>query len=410
MRDIPTKAPDDKYFSAEFNSPNDEQKNMVTQSGQTLNDLDNNQFSKAVTNYVASSDFYTDSSVAADVYTLVAVETNQSPTLLLDGLRLRFVPANTNTGPSTVSIPGLGAVPIKKYGVFADLVAEDLVAGLNVELAYRKGSNIFELVSVGNPQVKESLPLFMSFSGMNLANNSGSPNNKIDLARGTFKDRDTPSAFTSTSTIDKDLASVWAEGTGLGGRASGVALSIDTWYHVFVLGKTDGTVDMGFDTDINAVNLLADTTASGYIFFRRRGSILTELAGTNILGFKNLGNLFVWDSPVNDPFPEPPISPSVTTKTLRVPNGVFSRASIGAEISGIIATGQVGIALKSTFQSSFPTDVCQGFNIGASAMDGKGFQLITMDTLARLDIARSVGSVSASGYAVLVSEYEEIDL
>lgn len=81
---------------------------------------------------------------SANIYVItVAEEFIQS---LSDGLMVRFKAANANTGASTLNVNGLGAKALKTQAG-ADLVANDITAGMIVEASYDGAS--FQLL---NPQ------------------------------------------------------------------------------------------------------------------------------------------------------------------------------------------------------------------------------------------------------------------
>jgi len=102
-----------------------------------------------------------------------------------------------------------------------------------------------------------------------------------------------------TSALVKQIDANWAEGSNQGGFPSGLGLAIDTWYHLFIIGKTDGTLDAGFDTSLTASNLIADAAPSGYSKYRRVGSVLTD-GSSNIIGYSQKGDEFLWDAPPAD--------------------------------------------------------------------------------------------------------------
>lgn len=117
----------------------------------------------------------------------------------------------------------------------------------------------------------------------------------IDFLTGICKDSTNVLSLESTSAFTKQIDANWALGTDQGGFPSALTLSIDTWYHLFIIGKTDGSVDFGFDTDLSATNLLSDAT--GFTLFRRVGSVLTD-GSSNIIQFIAMesagGKLDVW--------------------------------------------------------------------------------------------------------------------
>ena len=84
-----------------------------------------------------------------------------------------------------------------------------------------------------------------------------------------------------TSEITKQLDAAWAEGDNAGGLPSGVTLSGPEWLYFFLISKTDGTVDAGFDDNASATNLLADAT--DYVYYQHIGSVRTD-ASDNIAG------------------------------------------------------------------------------------------------------------------------------
>ncbi len=330
MEDIPTKNPGDQLTSGEFNSSNDEEKNVVTNSGQALNPGDSAQFTKAASNYTGSADYFIDSGVA-DAYVINAISPKLAPTAYADGLRVRFIPTNTNTGASTVNLNSLGSQAIKKYGRTVDVEPGDLTQGRVTELTFNQSDDVFELISLDNPIVVESIPLFKSFSGLALSNNVVTPDTKLDIAAGTFKDRDTAAASTLSNPLIKLLDAVWLPGDNVGGRASAVALTADTWYHVFIIAKPDGTTDVGFDTNINAANLLVD--AVGFTLFRRRGSIFRDSIPA-ISKFISAGDIYSWLLPPA-PVIVPNEVPSSSLIVVQTPLDVITKATVRSRITSL---------------------------------------------------------------------------
>lgn len=118
----------------------------------------------------------------------------------------------------------------------------------------------------------------------------------IDVAVGSCVDSTNSVNINLQSVITKQIDANWAEGTNLGGFPSALTLTADTWYHFFVIAKTDGTVDAGWDTSLTATNLLADAT--GYTLFRRIASMLTD-ASADITQYRQFSDKFLI-APVSD--------------------------------------------------------------------------------------------------------------
>jgi len=137
--------------------------------------------------------------------------------------------------------------------------------------------------------------------GLRLSNNA-TLSNVLDISAGTATNLTNDQYGTIATAMGKNLTASWAEGgtpaAPLGGRASSVAVSGTQIYSVFIVMKTTGEADIGFDTDINAVNLLADTTPAGYVRKRRIGYI-RSVAGV-ITQFTQAGDVFTFDSPISN--------------------------------------------------------------------------------------------------------------
>ena len=105
----------------------------------------------------------------------------------------------------------------------------------------------------------------------------------IDFAAGTevLYNGSTYKYFTGTA-LAKQIDANWTEGDAAGGFPSGLSLTADTGYYLFMIGKADGTVDYGFDTSLTAANLLSDAT--GYTYYKAIWWVITD-ASSNIQAF-----------------------------------------------------------------------------------------------------------------------------
>ena len=142
--EISTKITGGTLDATEFNQIPDELENLISSTSQTPSDGDLFQVSKSVADYSAHGDFFTDSG-AADAYVLSALASKQSPTSYADGMRIRFVVGNSNTGASTINVATLGAKSIvNSQG--NPLVGGELLVGASVILGYRSGAGNFIIV------------------------------------------------------------------------------------------------------------------------------------------------------------------------------------------------------------------------------------------------------------------------
>lgn len=121
-----------------------------------------------------------------------------------------------------------------------------------------------------------------AIGGLTIGNGTDADHD-IDITAGEARDSSNAYTMALTSTMVKQIDATWAVGTAAGGLFSGTVANT-TWYHVFLIRKdSDGSIDAGFDTSINAANI-----PTGYTAYRRIGSVLTD--GTaNILAFLATG-------------------------------------------------------------------------------------------------------------------------
>jgi hypothetical protein len=137
MAKFPPKSSGDSLFASEYNNVQLPREDVLNTSGITGVNGDNTQLSKAVANYAARSQFYTDAGIA-DAYVLNAVDSYRSITGYQPGVHARFVAGNSNTGVSTINVTSLGVVPLRRIdgAAIRELVAGDIVAGGYYEITY----------------------------------------------------------------------------------------------------------------------------------------------------------------------------------------------------------------------------------------------------------------------------------
>ena len=126
----------------------------------------------------------------------------------------------------------------------------------------------------------------------------------------------------------KQIDAVATSGTNQGGFPSGITIQVATWYHCFVIAKPDGTNECGFDTDLNAVNLIDDHTGSGgsdysgFTMYRRVGSVFYTDGVNGILRFEQDGDIFTYQEPISDVTLASPPS-AWSPYTLSCPTGLY---------------------------------------------------------------------------------------
>ncbi|MBT6116840.1 MAG: hypothetical protein HOH66_03130 [Rhodospirillaceae bacterium] len=211
----------------------------------------------------------------------------------------------------------------------------------------------------------------------------------VGIAAGLGCADDGETGLTLSSAFTKTF-SAFTEGTGTGGLDTG-SIANSTWYHVFVIGKTDGTRDVLFST-----SLASPTMPSGYTLKRRIGSVLTD--GTpNIVSFTQVGDEFMWADPPAD-LDTSSLGTTSLDITLTVPTGL----PVLAVFNGSVQRIQANVVLRPKAQNDeAPDDNAAPFNNlrainsepgATSARDAGQFRMVT-DTNGRI-VARSDASTT----------------
>lgn len=155
--------------------------------------------------------------------------------------------------------------------------------------------------------------------GLILSNDTDTDHD-ISMSIGICRNKTDTLPIQLIAAIVKQIDVNWAEGTNDGGFPSGLSLTLDTWYHFYIIMSADGTkVDAGFDTSLTATNLLADAT--DYSLYKRVGSVLTD-GSSNIIEFNQYGDEFLWKNPPLDLNALALALNTSQTPTLSIPLGV----------------------------------------------------------------------------------------
>jgi hypothetical protein len=167
-------------------------------------------------------------------------------------------------------------------------------------------------------------------SGLQMAN-AADADHDITIATGVAADSAGGGVLTLASAITKQIDAAWAAGTNAGGLDTGTVAG-NTWYSMWLIKKTDGTVDALFSTSATAPAM-----PSGYTLKRRVGSVKTD-GSANIVGFVQNGDGFLWKDPPVDVYSNGTTTVTVTSsaalKTLSVPTGVTVNALLNAFFIG----------------------------------------------------------------------------
>ena len=145
MRDISTKITGDTLTADEFNDVPTEIENAILACGIALSSSDLYQLSKAISHYVAIGSFY--SSTGTNNYTLSLVGSKDSPDSYYNGMIVRCIIPNGNTGAVTINVNSLGSKSVGLDNGLTPLASGVLPSGY-AEFVYISSNNAFDLRSI----------------------------------------------------------------------------------------------------------------------------------------------------------------------------------------------------------------------------------------------------------------------
>lgn len=225
----------------EFNNYITELEHVVSDSGQTLDitGADTYQLSKGFSNFSTTGFYFVDSGTVNTI-TLAPTGSRKAPSAYLDGMVLRFFPANTVTGATIVNLSGLGVKDIKRPDGSA-LQNGDIQSGALTEITYRTSLGYFILSQ--NVSVIGNQTIFDTKTFNSVPKSNADPVAGVDLVRYSFLQT---YVAANSNTITPGTMMDFAGGTAPSGYAFpyGQAISRATYASLFAqIGTTYGAGD-----------------------------------------------------------------------------------------------------------------------------------------------------------------------
>lgn len=224
------------------------------------------------------------------------------------------------TGPVTVTTQtGLAYLPGARARLSSNSAPTQWIEGIVTSYTGGSLSLNVDLTSAtfGLPGV---LPNYLG--GLTLANDTTSPNTVLDIGAGAATSDDNSTTMLLPA-FTKNCNAAWTLGSG-GGALDGVGgstLTASSWYHVWVIERVDtGVVDVLLSLQGGSGSGLTPTLPASYTKKRRIGSIRAN-ASSQIVGFIQFGDEFLWASIVHDISSGNPGTAGVL-RGLSVPTGV----------------------------------------------------------------------------------------
>lgn len=163
-----------------------------------------------------------------------------------------------------------------------------------------------------------SIPGYLT--GLTLSTAGGS--STFGIAAGFATDSSNASMMALSSAYSK-TTSAWAVGSANGALDTGT-ITASTWYHVFLIKRTDtGVVDV-----LISLSATSPTLPTNYTLFRRIGAMKTD-GSSKWTKFSQLGDEFLWDAAVVNVSTSPGTT-AIQTLTVTTPPGVQTTAILNA--------------------------------------------------------------------------------
>lgn len=242
-----------------------------------------------------------------------------------------------------------------------------------------------------------SLPLGY-IDGFVMSNPAGAGTySDIDISAGEARDSTDTYNLALSSTLVKELNASWAEGTTAGGLATG-SVTNSTWYHVFLIGKTDGTADAIFDTSTTASNRPSTT----WPYYRMIGSIYTD-SNTNppqIKHFDQFGDDFIWDVAMAG------ASFTTTTtalnETVYTPNGIKCKAYLDVHTERTAAASMYGLIYDPDTTATAPSSTQHNI----SGHDSKNTVRLEVYTNTSSQVKKDYGTNGVGGQRIITHGFQ----
>lgn len=242
-------------------------------------------------------------------------------------------------------------------------------------------------------------------SGFEIANSGADPINDVSVAPGLVTDSTGVYPLALTSTIMGQLDGNWVAGTNQGKLDVG-AKADATWYHIFIIGKTDGTTDILFSTSYSAPTLPATYTLKAY-----SGRSFYNISGASGIApfLERNGKIFL-KTPVEDRSDTaPPLAAESTT--LSVPSGLSINAIFCLncfELTGL-TTRQHGIISNTDLGDIAPSASVHDFLFHTNNSSGCGaYSEFTRPTNASAAITVRFDAAAGDSYYSITTRGWEI--
>ena len=381
--------------AAYLNLQRTEGNNLITSSGQVLNDAISDQETIGVARYTANN-FYTDSG-AADAYVLTLGASFTSPVSAtddyFDGMTVNFRPsANSTGGAATVNVGGAGVKSIKQADGTTNPTASQLSTLADAELRY--DGTVYRIVVQVAPSTTAIYGTSILPKQITISNGTDTEHD-IDLTAGNFQfDDGTGQAILGALT--KRLDAAWSAGTGNGGLDTGTVAE-GTYYLFAINNPSTGASDALFSLSATSPTLPTDYTKK-----RKIAALETDGSSNIRTGTYNFnrsgGYEFIYDNSILD------VNTTVSTTAVQHPVSIPNSVTVSALVDFIsTSVPNISITVYGLMMSPFVAEApsannCNWFVNHASGIYrnnyGNSLEILTNNGNVKVDFSQTNGSIA----------------
>jgi hypothetical protein len=271
----------------------------------------------------------------------------------------------------------IGVIKVGGAGTFADWNLQ--VAGAPGDGDLLSTNNLSDLADIRTARNNLGFPGVLRgfISGLITANNATTPASKVDVAAGVAVD-DNQQAIMQFAAGTIDFSTVGANGLDAG------AIAATKWYHLFAIGKADGTTAF-----LASLSATTPTLPSTYAYKRWIGAVLTD-ATPAIVAYSQVGNRFLWKTNRRDTTQHTINTTPFTLTLASAPTGVVCNALLTL---GWFYSAASAYCLALTMDQVAQTPSTNNYNaLVASALT----QMVTNHSMRTSTLAQFIAVASAA--------------
>jgi hypothetical protein len=249
----------------------------------------------------------------------------------------------------------------------AEIATEGSPATDDFVLIYGAEGDLRKVNWSGLPGASSTFPSGLLY-GLTLSNNGTDAVNDIDVAVGSAANSTNAVVMQLEAAITKRLDAAWTVATNQGcldgTESSGGTPDTSTWYHIYLIRRSDtGVEDIACSENATTPSIDATPIPVAYDQYRRLGSVFNNSSG-DIAAFRQYGDTFKWVSAVLDRADSADVAWALTT--ISIPLGVTVAPIVQCIVAATTGTTLIRLGDFTDSGKTAPFRPCTAETGGAS--------------------------------------------